>query len=203
MTLKSWNTNKMLLAPVAALILWVVSVLCFVFGLSFKNPIGYTIQGMDVSMMVALALSLANTIIQLIGNGKDPKDMDTVFMAGWYASYVLGISSNINALLQILDMGNTALEWGVAASLGTMIEVMPEKLIIIWLKNLPVAPAPVKHQPSVNQAFMGNLPKGNQKPNNYPNAPRPYPKPAPKPQPRMPFPRRDEEEGTYEIGMMG
>jgi hypothetical protein len=136
MSTKWWNENKMGLAPIASLILWAVSVLCFVFGLSFKNPIGYSLGGWDVSIIVAFALSLAITIIQLIGNGKNPKDMDTVFLMGWVASYALGIASNVNALLHILDMGNVGLEWVVSMSLGTMIEVMPEKLLIVWLRTL-------------------------------------------------------------------
>ena len=135
MTLKWWNENKLYMAPVASGILWITSVMCFVFGLSFKNPVGYTLGMWDVSVWVAFALSLANTIIQLIGNGQKFEEMDVVFKAGWVASYILGISSNVNALLQILGMNNVGLEWGVALSLGTMIEVLPEKLIVIWLKS--------------------------------------------------------------------
>lgn len=157
MSLKWWNTNKMWLAPVAALIMWAVSVLCFVFGLSFKNPMGVMLGKFDVSILIAFSLSIANTIIQLIGNGKDPKDMDSVFQVGWVASYVLGIASNVNALLGILGMGNLLLEWLVALSLGTMIEVMPEKLIVIWLKTLNSQPKPQQN----NQPKRQNYPDKN------------------------------------------
>ena len=137
MTVKWWNENKMILAPVASAIMWLVSVLCFVFGLSFKNPMGVMVGNVDVSIFIAFALSIANTIIQLIGNGQDFEKMDGVFKAGWYASYVLGIASNVNALIGILGIGNVMLEWAVAVSLGSMIEIMPEKLIVVWLKSVP------------------------------------------------------------------
>lgn len=184
MTLKIWNDNKMYLAPVASLILWITSVLCFVFGLSFKNPVGYTIGTLDISVWVAFALSIANTIIQLIGNNQDFEKMDGVFKAGWVASYVLGISSNVNALLQILGMGNVLLEWGVAVSLGTMIEVMPEKLIMVWLKSGK------QEQKSNNNQNNNNKPKPY---NPYrPAMPAQLPRQQKPPMPiKTPFPRAE------------
>lgn len=189
MSLKWWNTNKMWLAPVAALIMWTVSVLCFVFGLSFKNPMGVMLGKFDVSILIAFSLSIANTIIQLIGNGKDPKDMDSVFQVGWVASYVLGIASNVNALLGILGMGNLLLEWLVALSLGTMIEVMPEKLIVIWLKTLNSQPKPQQNnnQPKKqnyldkNVYYRPNIPNKHGVMTKLPVAhskPQPYPRPS-------------------------
>jgi hypothetical protein len=85
---------------------------------------------------VALALALCNTVIQLIGNGKTFTEDDWVFGGIWLASYVLGISTNAYALLQILGINNMYLEWMVSLSLGTIIEIAPEKLIIIWLKSV-------------------------------------------------------------------
>lgn len=131
-----WAENKMWLAPFASLIMWTISVLCFVFGLSFKNPMGVQVGSMDLSIAIAFALSLSNTIIQLIGNGQDVEKMDFVFKVGWYSSYVLGIASNINALLTIIGISNPWLEWAVCGALGSMIEIMPEKMIVIWLKGM-------------------------------------------------------------------
>jgi hypothetical protein len=200
-SVKWWNSNKMVLSPVAALIMWTVSVLCFVFGLSFKNPVGYVLGGMDVSMWVAFSLSLANTIIQLIGNGKKMSEMDEVFKAGWIASYALGIASNVNALLNILGMGNVFLEWVVALSLGTMIEVMPEKLIVMWLKSIPEKVA----QPSNNKVShithqMQNLPRqqpykpGIPTKSSFP-VPHKSAKPYPRPSSYLDALHRDEEDG--------
>ena len=140
MTLKWWNDNKMWLAPFAALIMWTVSMFCFIFGLSFKNPTGVVIGKLDAAMWVAIFLSVANTIIQLIGNGKKVEEMDFVFKVGWYSSYALGISSNVNFLLGILGMNNPFLEWIVSISLGAMVEIMPEKLVVMWLKSLNSKP---------------------------------------------------------------
>lgn len=138
MSIKWWNENKMWLAPFAALIMWAVSVFCFIFGLSFKNPTGFVVANLDVSMWVAIFLSVANTIIQVIGNGKKIEEMDFVFKIGWYSSYALGIASNVNFLLGVLGMSNPFLEWVVSFALGAMVEIMPEKLIVMWLKSLPI-----------------------------------------------------------------
>lgn len=174
MSIKWWNENKMWLAPVAALIMWAVSVLCFVFGLSFKNPMGVVVGSTDISIWIAFALSVANTIIQLIGNGQDFEKMDGVFRIGWYSSYVLGIASNVNALLGILGINNVMLEWAVALSLGSMIEIMPEKLIVVWLKTQPVvkpqAPVTPSKKPVNGNPYRPSMPSSlprqqvNQKP---------------------------------------
>ena len=196
MSIKWWNENKMWLAPVAAGIMWAVSVLCFVFGLSFKNPMGVVVGSTDISIWIAFALSVANTIIQLIGNGQDFEKMDGVFRIGWYSSYVLGIASNVNALLGILGINNIMLEWAVALSLGSMIEIMPEKLIVVWLKTVPAKPTqpqnntakqnkpnpnnPYRINPQMQQRLSKNMPVGavaNRQPMPVAHAqPKPYPR---------------------------
>lgn len=185
MTLKWWNDNKMWLAPFAALIMWTVSMFCFIFGLSFKNPTGVVIGKLDAAMWVAIFLSVANTIIQLIGNGKKVEEMDFVFKVGWYSSYALGISSNVNFLLGILGMNNPFLEWVVSISLGAMVEIMPEKLVIMWLKSLNSKP---NDQP---QKYI---------PQHKPNNPMPNFRPAnnqPKPRQNQPFPPKTTPMPTY------
>ena len=131
-----WNKNKLKLSLVPALIFWVVSMLCFVFGLSFKNPIGYSIWGWDVSMWIAVALSIGNTVIQIIGNDQEREKMGMAMYVGWISSYALGIGSNVNTLLGILQIDNVLLEWTIAVSLGSMIEVLPERLLVTFLKSL-------------------------------------------------------------------
>lgn len=191
MSVKWWNENKMWLAPVAAGIMWAVSVLCFVFGLSFKNPMGVMVANTDVSIFIAFALSIANTIIQLIGNGQDFEKMDGVFRVGWYSSYVLGIASNVNALLGILGISNVFLEWAVALSLGSMIEIMPEKLIVVWLKSIPAKSVQMQQKQDNNQkskyvpqnkpAHMMNTQNLQRAHQNLPvphSTPKPYPRPS-------------------------
>lgn len=189
MSLKWWNENKMWLAPVAALIMWTVSVLCFVFGLSFKNPMGIMVGKVDISVAIAFALSIANTIIQLIGNGQDFEKMDGVFKVGWYSSYVLGIASNVNALIGILGINNPLLEWSVALSLGSMIEIMPEKLIVVWLKSIPAKskqPQPIYKPVQQNQNSQAKKYQPQHKPTlggvREPLSNNQYHRPSPKPQ---------------------
>lgn len=131
-----WNENKLKLALAPAVIFWLVSMACFVFGLSFKNPLGVTVGGMDISLTIAIALSLANTFVQIVGNDQKKEEMDTLFYFGWMASYLLGIGSNVNTLLGILGFSNIYIEWAVCLGLGTMIEVLPEKLFVQFLHSM-------------------------------------------------------------------
>ncbi len=144
LTIGKWNKNKMIVAPIAAVLLWLVSMICFVFGLSFNQPL--TVFGVDMGFWIALIMALCNTAIQLTGNDMKFEDKDWVFLWVWRASYVLGIASNVNTLLKVLGMENWYLEFAVALSFGTIIEVAPEKLIIMWLrqmtKNAEYAPKP-------------------------------------------------------------
>lgn len=129
-----WTENKLKLALLPALIFWVVSGICFVFGLSFENPIGVSLAGLDLMIWVAIGLSIANTVIQIIGNDQD--DISTVLFVGWMASYALGIGSNVNTLLSVLHVDSVFLEWTICIALGAMIEVLPEKLLVIFLKSI-------------------------------------------------------------------
>lgn len=116
---------------VVSLIYWAASMIFFVVGFSFSNPI--VIFGTDISVPLAVALSLANTVIQVSGNGDDDKDwIDNVI---WIASYALGISTNYIGLTMLLNMGDPKLEMIVSASLGTMIEILPERMLVKFLKE--------------------------------------------------------------------
>lgn len=131
-----WNTNKLKLALIPALAFWITSMLCFVFGLSFQNPVGVLLGKWDISIWIAIMLSLGNTIIQIIGNDQEAEKLGPVLTIGWYASYALGVGSNVNALLSILHINSVGLEWVICISLGSMIEVMPEKLLVMFLKSM-------------------------------------------------------------------
>lgn len=166
MNIEWWNKNKMGVAPFAALILWLISIVCFVFGLSFKNQL--LILGYDLGIVIAFALSLCNTFIQLIGN--DMVKEDVIFLWIWRASYLLGISSNTNTLLQIIGIDSVALEWGVALALGAIIEVAPERLVVLWLRSLkdnkkPNQPQNQQHQ---NKHIQYQPTKSNYKPQHKP-----------------------------------
>lgn len=133
-----WEQNKLKLALAPALIFWLVSMACFVFGLSFKNPLGVRISGIDLSIIIAMALSLANTFVQVVGNDQDPNEMDTLFKFGWWGSYALGIGSNVNTLVGIIGISNGWVLYPICIGLGTMIEVLPEKLLVQFLQSVTI-----------------------------------------------------------------
>lgn len=128
----TWKSTKPLLALVPVVIFWVTSVIFFIVGLAFKNPI--VLFGYDLTSYIAISLSLANTAIQIIGN--DTEDLDFQLRVIWVTSYVLGIGTNVYGLLQVLSIQNPLIEWAVAVSLGLIIEISPEKLFVQFLRGL-------------------------------------------------------------------
>lgn len=153
---QQYKERKSYMRLVAAVVYWVASMIFFIIGFSFSNPI--VIFGKDISVPLAVALSLVNTIIQVSGNDDDK--MDFIDKVVWVASYVLGIVTNYIGLLAFLNMADGNLEKLIAASLGTMIEILPERMLIKFLKEFKKNPkqqnftnhstnqvAPVNQQP--------------------------------------------------------
>jgi len=128
-----WRDNKPLLALVPAVVFWMVSMIFFVVGLRFNNPL--LVFGKDVSTIVAVALTISNTVIQIIGNEQESDRMGIALWIGWIASYVLGIGTNISGLASVLSVQSVNLEWAIAFGLGTMIEVLPERLLVMFLRT--------------------------------------------------------------------
>jgi len=155
-----WKKNKVWLSILPAIAFWLISAIFFINGLSFKNPM--IIFGFDASTAIAIALSLSNTIIQIIGNEQEKDDIGIVLWAGWMASYVLGIGTNIYGILSVLSIDFTILEWMVAIGLGTMIEVMPEKMIVMALKS--VKPKDKKPSNNLHNVNDGSKPTRPQQP---------------------------------------
>lgn len=112
------------LAAIPAVIFWVVSFMFFIMGLSLDDQTGYMLY-------IAFGLAAANTVIQLIGWDSRPEELGTILVWSWYASYVLGIGTNMVSLINILPIQNTVLEWMVAGSLSFLIEVTPERLFVL------------------------------------------------------------------------
>ena len=129
-----WKENKPTLSLVPAIVFWLVSMVFFIIGLNFKNPI--VLFGVDLSLAIAIALSISNTIIQIIGNEQEAEGLGLALWIGWLGSYALGIGTNVAGLLSILSIDNTILEWTIAIGLGTMIEVLPERLIVQFLQTV-------------------------------------------------------------------
>ena len=128
-----WKRNKPAMSLIPALVFWVVSMIFFVVGLSFKNPI--ILFGTDLSLGIAVSLSISNTVIQIIGNEQEQEGLGLALWIGWLGSYALGIGTNIVGLLSILSIENSMLEWIIAIGLGSMIEVLPERLLVQFLKT--------------------------------------------------------------------
>lgn len=184
-----WHDNKPLMALIPAVVFWLVSMIFFVVGLKFSNPI--FILGWDASMAISISLTISNTIIQIIGNEQEAEGMGVALWFGWIASYVLGIGTNIVGLLSILAIENTNLEWGIAFGLGTIIEVLPERLLVLFLKTWEGHKKkgsgfrPQQNRPNIpfvpSNPAMSKLPKKPQTQQTPPwaqNNNRPRPKPA-------------------------
>jgi hypothetical protein len=123
-----YHTNKLKIAIIPAVIFWAVSMVFFIMGLVFDNRT-------PLMFCVAVALAIANTVIQVIGNDLED-EMTGVMRIGWYMSYVLGIGSNVYSLTQVLQIQQVVIEYAVCISLGSMIEILPEKLFVMFLKSI-------------------------------------------------------------------
>ena len=149
-----WKHNKPMLSLLPAIVFWLVSMIFFVVGLNFKNPI--VIFNTDVSFWIAISLSLSNTIIQIIGNEQEQEGLGLALWIGWIGSYALGIGTNVVGLLSILSINSVVLEWVIAIGLGSMIEVLPERLVVQFLKTFksknykPNKPNPYSYPPNTN-----------------------------------------------------
>lgn len=127
----SESKTRYRMAIIPALIMWAVSMIFFVIGLSVGDTSGWI-------GYIAAALAVANTIIQIIGNDGDTDSLGPILTIVWIMSYALGIGSNVTALAYvIINIQNPWLEWLVCISLGTIIEIAPEKLFVLFWRSLP------------------------------------------------------------------
>jgi hypothetical protein len=123
------NKTRYKIAIVPAVIFWFASIVFFITGLSFGDKSG-------VMFWIALLLGLSNTVIQIIGNDSNAEDIGMVLFIGWIASYALGIGSNVNSLMMTIQIDNRILEWTVCLSLGAMVEVLPERLFVLFWRSV-------------------------------------------------------------------
>ena len=129
-------TYKEWLGLPAAFIFWVVSIFCFVLGLAFKSQTGFVIPVIgDVAVLFSFGLGIANTIVQIIGNDHTKEELGMVLFLGWMGSYMLGIGSNVNYLYDLIAIQHPFLQFLVCFGLGTMVEVIPERLVVRFLRK--------------------------------------------------------------------
>lgn len=140
------------LALIPSIIFWVASIIFFIRGLSFGDTTGWM-------MYIAFALAIANTAIQVIGNDSTIEEIGIVLFLGWLASYVLGVSSNVNSLLQIIHIDNDILHWSVCVALGAMVEFLPERFwVLFWKTTFPygIRASFSRSRRSGNQSYSSN-----------------------------------------------
>jgi len=111
-----WKENKPFLSLIPAVVFWAVSMIFFMVGLKFNNPV--VVFGKDASVVIAVSLSISNTIIQIIGNEQEQDSMGVALWMGWMASYALGIGTNVVGLLTVLSIDNVYLEWIILSQWG-------------------------------------------------------------------------------------
>ena len=124
-TIEKWEEIKLKLAVAGALIFGGLSILFSMLGLSFSTA--------DASWawLVGLFMAMGITIIQLVGNTAGKKD--TIFVVIWMASYAYGITANVIGITGLMSEINPVFMYLIAVPMGILIEIVPEKLLIISL----------------------------------------------------------------------
>lgn len=128
MTVRDWMENKKKFAAVGAIIFWCISVVFNVYGFSFSNENSW-------AWIVGLAMSIGITIIQLVGNSV--KKMDNTFTYIWWLSYLYGIGANVYGIINFMGVDvSVYYKWIIAVPMGVMIEVVPERLLLLSIDGL-------------------------------------------------------------------
>lgn len=129
----TWKNNKRAAGAIAAVLLMAVSALGFTVGLSFKLPLG----GMDFGWIVGGLVWLALTVVQMLGNDEENRD-DWILFSGWIFTYILGVGATSWAMYSwiVLPASADALRWIISIGLGGAIEILPERLIYLYIKSL-------------------------------------------------------------------
>lgn len=136
----------------AAGIFWVASIICFVYGLAFQNQSGIALFGVDLAILFSFGLAIANTSVQIIGNDDTKDELGLVLFACWIASYMLGIGSNVNYLYSIIIISNWFLKLLICVGLGTMIEAVPERLVVRFIRAYYGKEEKKKYVPNTTQS---------------------------------------------------
>lgn len=122
--IKQWENIKLKLAVGGALIFGGLSILFSMLGLSLSTEITW-------AWLVGLCMAMGITIIQLVGNSAGKKD--TIFTVIWIASYVYGITANVIGITGLMSNINPVFMYLIAVPMGILIEIVPEKLLILSL----------------------------------------------------------------------
>ena len=123
-TIKQWEEIKLKMAVGGAIIFGVLSILFSMLGLSMSTEVTW-------AWLVGLLMAMGITIIQLVGNSAGKKD--SIFTTIWIASYIYGITANVMGITGLMSGISPVFMYMIAVPMGILIEVVPEKLLIISL----------------------------------------------------------------------
>lgn len=123
-TIKQWEEIKLKMAVGGAIIFGCLSILFSMLGLSLSTEVTW-------AWLVGLLMAMGITIIQLVGNSAGKKD--SIFTVIWIASYVYGITANVMGITGLMSGISPVFMYMIAVPMGLLIEVVPEKLLIISL----------------------------------------------------------------------
>jgi hypothetical protein len=123
-TIKQWEEIKLKMAVGGAIIFGGLSILFSMLGLSMSTEVTW-------AWLVGLLMAMGITIIQLVGNSAGKKD--TIFTVVWIASYIYGITANVMGITGLMSGVSPVFMYMIAVPMGILIEIVPEKLLIISL----------------------------------------------------------------------
>lgn len=126
--------------------------------------------GFNGGLLVSSCLWIGFTIIQFIGNYWENHE-DWVFFLIWLLTYMVGIGAGTWAMYGWITIANEPIHWVCAFGLGGAAELVPERLLAMFVKSMKVTSAkPNFSQPKPNN---GNNPRPNNPPQK-PFTPSPY-----------------------------
>jgi hypothetical protein len=146
--LLAFRKNKAEAGLLAALLLGCVSLYSFCVGLK--------IEADGFEWAIGLAIWIALTIIQFIGNDFEDGHVDILLRAGWGFSYVLGIGVGMYALSNIISAGNTLLTYIICFGLAGASEILPERLVVLYMKSKTINPKVYVDKPAHEQKYKAN-----------------------------------------------
>jgi hypothetical protein len=123
-TIKQWEEIKLKMAVGGAIIFGGLSILFSMLGLSMSTEVPW-------AWLVGLLMAMGITIIQLVGNSEGKKD--SIFTVIWIASYIYGITANVMGITGLMSGVSPVFMYMIAVPMGILIEIVPEKLLIISL----------------------------------------------------------------------
>lgn len=179
-----WKLFLRRLSILAAVGLLALSYMGFISGLNFKGPV-----------LVASCIWASFTVIQFIGNYSEHWDADWLFFATWVFTYMVGIAAGTWAAYNWIGIENEWIRWSCAIGLGGAAELIPERLLAMFVKSLqakisnkPMWSTNTQNQKSQNKPWEQSKNKqGNYEPKHRPEGGWKKPQESYRPDPFIPL----------------